>query len=47
MQVLLYRGRPMDLGVEEPPKPLPIPTLDRVEHVTDCWYLLCHCAYAR
>jgi hypothetical protein len=28
--------------VKEPPKPLPISTLDRVEYVADCRYLLCH-----
>lgn len=40
--MLLHRRRPVDLDVKKPPKPLPIPTLDRVEHIADSWYLLRH-----
>lgn len=41
-QVLLYRRRPVNLRVKQPPKSLPVPTFNRVEHVADGWYLLCH-----
>jgi hypothetical protein len=41
MQVLLHRGRPVDLRVKQPPEPLPIAALDRVEHIADGRYLLC------
>src|SRR6185369_6998433 len=42
MQVLLHRRRPMDIRVKQPPELLPIPALDRVEHIADRWNLLCH-----
>src|SRR6185369_6647704 len=42
MQVLLHRRRSVDTGMKEPTESLPISTLDRVEDIAHCWYLLCH-----
>lgn len=42
MQMLLYRGGPMDLGVKQAFQPRPIAALDRGEHIADRGYLLRH-----
>jgi hypothetical protein len=42
MQVLLYRGRPMDVWVKQPLQPWPVAALNRGQHVTDRGHLLRH-----
>jgi hypothetical protein len=42
MQGLLHCRRPVDIGMKKASKPLPIPPLDRVEHIADRRYLLRH-----
>jgi hypothetical protein len=42
MQVLLYRDRPMDIGIKQAFQPGPIAALNRGEHIADRGYLLRH-----
>jgi hypothetical protein len=42
VQVLLYRGRPMDVRIEKTFQPGPIAVLDRGEDIADSGYLLRH-----
>jgi hypothetical protein len=42
MQMLLYRGRPMDIRVKQTFQPGPIAALNRGEHIADRRYLLGH-----
>jgi hypothetical protein len=42
VQVLLDRGGPVHVRVEQVPQARPVAALDRGEHVADGGHLLCH-----